>query len=162
MLQPNLERMIQLATDVFDVKNDPDQLNVNPEIIERLRQMHPSTLSEMSDENGPYAWVLIIPTTHELMNKFLRKEINERELFDLTPTDADFEALYLCSALVLEEYRRKGITKQLAVTAIENIRKVHPIKSLFVWAFSKEGDLASETIAKEVGLPLFKRDNDKF
>jgi predicted GNAT family acetyltransferase len=151
--------MIQLATDVFDVKNDPDQLNVNPEIIERLRKMHPSTMSEYNDGNGPVAWVLVIPTTTDLMNKFLNNEITENELFELTPMDAEYDALYLCSALVLEEFRHKGITKQLAITAIENIRKVHPIKSLFVWAFSKEGDLASDAIAKEVNLPLYKKIN---
>lgn len=157
MTLTNLERMIQLATDVFDVKNDPDQLNVNPEIIKRLKEMHPSTISEYIDGNGPVAWVLVIPTITELMNKFLENEITEKELFELTPMNAEYDSLYLCSALVLEEYRRKGITKELAVTAIKNISMAYPIKSLFVWAFSKEGDLASESIAKEVRLPLYKR-----
>ena len=78
-------------------------------------------------------------------------------MFDLTPPGIPYEALYLCSALVLEEHRRKGITKLLALQAIENIRKDHPVKALFVWAFSKEGDLASETIARLASLPLYKR-----
>jgi hypothetical protein len=58
--------------------------------------------------------------------------------------------------LVLEEYRNKGIAKSLTMDAIEKIRIDHPIKSLFVWAFTKEGDFVSSKISLEVGLPIFK------
>jgi uncharacterized protein YdeI (YjbR/CyaY-like superfamily) len=157
MLLSNYQRLIKLAEEVFAVKSDPDQLDVSQEVIERLKKIHPATVSEFSDENGPVAWLLVIPTTSDLMNRFLAKEITEKELFNLTPTDTAYEALYLCSALVLEEYRRKGIAKQLALKAIEDIRKDHPLKCLFVWAFSKEGDLASEALSVLTELPLYKR-----
>jgi len=153
----NFERLIQLADRVFATKNDPGQLEVNPDVIERLQRMHPSTVSEQNDGNGPVAWILMIPTTTELMNRFLKREISEKELFNLTPLNNTYEALYLCSALVLEEHRRKGIAKRLALSSIENIRKDHPLKALFVWPFSREGDLASETLARLVSLPLYKR-----
>lgn len=157
----NFERMIQLAEDVFAVKNDPDQLDVNEEVIERLKRMHPSTVSEYDDGNGPVAWVLLIPTTLDLMNKFLENKITEKQLFELTPLDAEYEALYLCSGLVLEEYRRKGIAKRLALNAVEDIRKDHPLKALFVWAFTKEGDLGSESLARLTSLPLYKKEEKK-
>ncbi len=157
MPSSNYERLIQLAEEVFAVKNDPDQLDVDQEVISRLQKMHPSTVSEYDDGNGPVAWLLLITTTNDLMERFLGKEISEKELFDLTPIQTRYEALYLCSALVLEEYRRKGIVNQLALAAIENIRNDHPVKSLFVWPFSKEGDLAAESIAHKVSLPLYKR-----
>lgn len=153
----NLERMIQLAEEVFSVKNDPNQLDVNPAVIERLKQIHPATLSEYEDGNGPVAWILLIPTTLELMNRFIENKISEKELFDLTPLNTKYEALYLCSALVLQEYRRKGIAKRLTMEAIDNIRKDHPIKALFVWTFSKEGDLGAAEIARLTSLPLYKR-----
>ncbi len=155
----NFERMIQLAEDVFASKNDPTQLDVDQEILERLEKIHPSSVSEYDDGNGPVAWVLLIPTTIVLMNKFLEKRISEKELFEQTPLNIKYEAVYLCSAMVLEEFRRKGIAKQLALDAIEKIRKNHPLKALFVWAFSKEGDLGSETLAHLVSLPLYKRGN---
>jgi len=157
MALSNLERMIQLADEVFATKHDPDQLNVDQDVLERLLKIHPATVSEYDDGNGPVAWILLIPTTIDLMNRFIANEISEKELFDLTPADSTYQALYLCSALVLEEYRRKGIAKQLTLQAIENIRKDHPLKSLFVWAFSKEGDLGSETLAALTSLPLLKR-----
>jgi GNAT superfamily N-acetyltransferase len=157
MLKSNYQRLIKLAEETFAVKSDPSQLDVNPEIIERLLKLHPATVSEFSDENGPVAWLLVIPTTYELMERFLAKEISEKQLFELTLPGTNFDALYLCSALVLEEYRRKGIIKRLALKAIEEIRSEHALKAMFVWAFSNEGDKASETISSQVELPLFRR-----
>ncbi len=149
--------MIKLAEEVFHVKNDPEQLDVDENVIKRLKKIHPATISEFDDGNGPVAWVLLIPTTIELMNKFLEHKISEKELFNQTPMNTVYEALYLCSALVLEEYRRKGITKKLLIDAINKIQKKHTLKYLFVWAFSKEGDATAETISKLTSLPLLKR-----
>jgi GNAT superfamily N-acetyltransferase len=157
MSKSNFERMLQLADEVFAVKNDPTQLDVNQEVLERLRKIHPATVSEYDDGNGPVAWVLLFPTTLDLMHQFLNATISEKELFDRTPLDIKYDALYLCSALVLEEYRRKGIAKRLTLHAIENIRKDHPLKALFVWTFSKEGDLGAEALARYTSLPLYKR-----
>ena len=149
--------MIHLADEVFAVKNDPSQLDVNEAVLERLKKIHPATVSEETDDNGPVAWVLLIPTTLELMNKFLEKKISEKELFNLTQPGAKYEALYLCSAMVLEEYRRKGIAKQLTLKAIEAIRKDHALKALFAWPFTKEGYQGGELISKLTVLPLYKR-----
>jgi len=157
MPRSNYERLINLAEEVFSVKSDPNQLDVNQEVIDRLKRIHSATVSEFSDENGPVAWLLVIPTTPDLMNRFLEMEISEKELFELTPLNSVYEAVYLCSALVLEEYRRKGIAKQLALKAIADISKDHPINALFVWAFSREGDLAAEALAKHSRLPMHKR-----
>jgi len=157
MALSNYERMIHLADEVFAVKSDPNQLDVDQDVIDRLKRIHPATLSEYNDGNGPVAWILLLPTSLDLMHRFLQKEISEKELFELTTENSVYDALYLCSALVLGEYRRKGIAKQLSLDAIKRIRKDHPLKALFVWAFSKEGDLASETIARLTSLPLYKR-----
>lgn len=150
--------MIQLADEVFASRKDVNQLDVNEEVLEHLRKIHPATVSEFDDGNGPVAWLLLIPTTLELMNLFLAGRISERELYELTPLDTLYETLYLCSAMVLEEYRRKGITKRLALHAIEAIRKNHPIKALFAWTFSQEGLLVSEALARALSLPFFRKE----
>lgn len=158
MSSTNLQRLIRLAEETFAVKDDPDQLNVDERVMKRLKKIHPSTINEHVEGDGPVAWVLVIPTTTDIMNRFLEKKITEKELFELTPTGVNYEALYMCSALVLEEYRQKGIARDLAIQAINQIRKTHPLKALFVWPFSREGDLASERVAQLVSLPLYKRD----
>lgn len=155
MVLSNFKRLVQLADEVFAVKNDPSQLDVNDEVLEKLKQMHPATVADKDEGNGPVAWVLVIPTTMELMKRFVKGDISEKELFDLTPVKATYEALYLCAALVLEEYRRKGIAHQLTLKAVETIRKDHPLQCLFVWPFSKEGDVLAQIIARETALPLY-------
>ncbi len=150
----NFERMIQLAEEVFDSKSDPDQLEVNEEVLNHLCKIHPGSVQEFDDGNGPVVWVLLFPTTNELMEDFLKNKVSEKQLFELTPLNVQYDAIYLCSAMVLEEYRRKGIAQQLTKDAIEEIRKSHPISSLFVWPFTKEGSSLSEKISTSVGLQL--------
>ena len=157
MVISNYERMIQLSDDVFSSRTDPDQLSVNENVMEHLQLIHPDTLSEYDDGNGPVCWLLCIPTTLDLMTKFIDQTISERELYELTPLNTKYEAIYLCSALLLEEFRGKGIAQNLAVQAIENIKIGHSIKALFFWAFSKEGEKLAEKVAGLIGLPLYKR-----
>lgn len=157
MTQSNFERMLQLADEVFASRLDPEQLDVNPDVIQELLALHPSTVSEFDDGHGPVAWVLVIPTTMDLMQRFLAGQISEKQLFHLTPVGTSYEAIYLCSALVLQEYRRMGISRQITCNAIDRIRAQHPIQALFVWPFSPEGEKCAEQIAKEVSIPLLKR-----
>ncbi len=53
----NLQRMMRLAEEFFETKNDPDQISVTEVIRDRLHELHPSTMSEKRNENGPIAWV---------------------------------------------------------------------------------------------------------
>jgi hypothetical protein len=119
-----------------------------------LYKIHPASVQEFDDGNGPVVWVLHFPTTNELMHRFLKSEISEKQLFELTPLNIQYDAIYLCSAMVLEEYRRKGIAQQHTKDAIHEIRKLHPITSLFVWPFTKEGSSLAEKISTSVGLQL--------
>ena len=153
----NFERMIQLAEDVFSAHNDPAQLDVDEKVIARLERIHPTTLSEHIEGDGPVVWILLIPTTIDLMNRFVAEEISETELLNQTPLDIKYEALYLCSALVLSEFRRKGLATKTGMEAIHQIRMDHPIKFLFTWNFSDEGASLAELAAKHELLPLLKR-----
>lgn len=153
----NFERMIQLAEDIFDTKSDPEQLDVNEDVLNRLKELHPCTVSEKANENGPIAWILLIPTTRKLMESFLAGDISEKELFYLTHPGEQFDCIYLCSAMVLSEFRKQGITTDLTTAAIMEISKTHKIKALFVWAFSEEGKLSAHKIANKLNLPLFEK-----
>lgn len=153
----NFQRMLTLIGEVFDTRNDPDQLQVSQEDMKKLQQLHPSTLTELADENGPGIWILLIPTTTALMNDFLEGRISEQALLDKTPVGAKYQAIYLCSATALPEYRGKGSAKKLTLEAIRNIRKTNAITSLFVWPFTPEGNKLAEAIVKESGLPLLSK-----
>ena len=153
-METNFQRMIALVTEAFDMRNDPEQLDVNEKVIARLQRIHPDTLSELN-EDGPIVWILIFPTIKKLMKDFLEEKISEKELFNLTEEGISYDCIYLCSASVLPEYRKKGHAKRLTVEAINEIRKDYPIESLFVWAFSKQGEKLAGKIGDEIKLPVY-------
>jgi len=153
----NLQRMIKLADEFFGMRNDPTQISVGESTTEKLKMIHPATMSEERTAEGPIAWILVIPTTRTVMEQFLTKQITERELLERTPIPASYDALYLCSALVLPEYREKGIARRLAASAIRSIQKDHPLRDLFYWGFSQEGRKLASALAAEFGLPLHVR-----
>jgi hypothetical protein len=162
--------MIQLADEFFATKNDPSQLTITEEVMEQLRSIHPATMGEFAKEQGPIAWTIVIPTTAAIREQFVNGKIGETELMKQTLAEIEpfaeserfnkiprFTSLYLCSALVLPEFRGKGLVKKLVCDSIRLIQKDHPIKELFVWAFSDEGKHLAKSIAASAALPLFER-----
>ncbi|MCE3259492.1 MAG: GCN5-related N-acetyltransferase (GNAT)-like protein [Bacteroidetes bacterium] len=150
--------MLQLIDDVFATRSDPGQLQVTGAQIKKLNEIHPATLSEVSNEDGPLIWVLIIPTTKSVMNEFLKGTITEKELLDKTRPGDTYDCMYLCSVTTLPEARGKGETRKLCLKAIREIAKEHPINTLFAWPFTKEGNQLSESLAKATGMELLKRE----
>ena len=153
----NFNRMIQLVTEFFDTRNDPDQISVTPEEREKLESIHPATLSELANDDGPMVWILLIPTSAATMDRFIKGTITEKQLLEETQPGAAYDAIYLCSASVLPEYRQKGLAKKVTIDAINNIRKDHPIKSLFYWPFSDWGKTLALSVSGTIGLPLFEK-----
>lgn len=149
--------MMQLAEEAFDVRNDPEQLDVDENVISRLEEIDPAAVSELANEDGPYCWILLIPTTAALMHEFLESRISENDLFERTPVGGNYDSIYLCSAMLLEEFRHRGIAGKLTLDAIARIRSRHNITSLFVWPFSEEGNKSARAIAEKTGLPLMMR-----
>lgn len=153
----NLERMIRLADEVFAVKNDPEQISVNEEVMAHLHVLHPATLAEELNDDGPVAWALVVPTTGAIMKEFLEGMITERDLLDRTKPGMLFEALYLCSALVLPEFRKQGRAARLLTASVQSVCADHPVRTLFCWPFSAEGNRLAETVARSLSLPLERR-----
>lgn len=146
--------MLDLIDEVFATRNDPNQIQVTPEQLKKLNLIHQSSLTELSNENGPLIWLLIIPTLKTVMDDFLIGNISEKEILDHTPVGVAYEAIYLCSVTTLKEERGKGKTKELCLTAINEIKKDHPIETLFVWPFTKEGEALANSIANASSLKL--------
>ena len=156
MSERNFEKMRQLAEEFFGTKNDPEQISVDEETMSLLKKIHPETLSEERNDDGPIAWILVVPTTRKVMEDFISGRISEKDLLTKTP-GAVFDSLYLCSALVLPEERGKGVATTLACRTIRAILRDHPIQFLFFWKFSDAGEGLAAAIAREFHLPLLRR-----
>ena len=156
-MQKNLERMMRLADEFFDYRNDPEQIVVDELIMAKLEAIDPASLAQQANDDGPIAWILVIPTTERVMREFLEGKISERKLLEETMPGQQFDAVYLCSALVLPEFRKKGIAKSLTLRSVNAIRKRHPIRWLYIWPFSEEGARVAEEVAAEAKLPLLRK-----
>jgi hypothetical protein len=157
-MEDKLKRMIELVNEVFDEEHGAGQITVTDEQLEKLHKIHPATMSEYNEGDGPIVWILLIPTTQTIMNRFIKKEISEKQLLEETNPGDNYDAIYLCSGTVLPEYRRKGLAEKVGMDAIHAIMKDHKIKALFYWSFSPEGAALAQKAAKELNLALYKRD----
>ena len=146
--------MIELADQVFDVRNDPEQLNVTEEVISQLKSIHPATLSEFIEGDGPVCWILLIPSTLKTMDDFIENKITESELLKSSLNEKNYQAIYLCSALVLPEFRNKGIAFRSTIDSIKSMQEKFEIHYLYSWPFSEEGRSLSEKISATLNLPV--------
>ena len=153
----NLERMIKLAEEFYDVQNDPEQIQFNSHTITRLNKIHPAVISQKATRNEPVAWGLVLPTSIRLMKLFLINKISENELLHRIRAGKNYESIYLCSLLVLPEYRGKGIAERLILRSVKAIRKEYPVQCLYCWPFSAAGEKLAEKIAGKLHLPLYKK-----
>jgi hypothetical protein len=153
----NFERMMAIIDGVFETRNDPDQLQVTERDMAKLQALHPATVSEYNEGNGPCVWVLLIPTTRAIMQQFLDGTVSENGILQQTVPGTSFEAVYLCSATTLPEYRGKGITSRITIEAINSMKAEHSITDLFVWPFTSEGEALAKKLADKLQLPLYVR-----
>jgi hypothetical protein len=91
------------------------------------------------------------------MNLFVQGELTERQLFDATEETTPKQAVYLCSAIVLPEFRRSGIAFDLSINSIRNIQEDHKIEAAFVWPFTDEGEALAHKVASSCGLTMLVR-----
>ncbi len=141
-----LDKMLNIAERFFGTASDPNQMPITRESFYKLQQLHPKTVVYRLDNGEPISWVVVLPTQTELMEKFLKREINERELLDLTKSQDEYEALYLCAAFTIPEYRRKGYAVEMFKEAIKDIPHTKDVK-LFAWPFSQEGKALAEKLS---------------
>ncbi len=150
----NMLRMFSIIEEVFEARTDPEQIQVTPAQLKKLKKIHPSTLSELADSNGPLIWVLLIPTLKEVMHEFLKGAISEKEMLKNTKVGEIYNCIYLCSVTSLPEARGKGLSKKVCMDAISKICSDYPIDTLFVWPFTKEGAELAKKLALQSKLDL--------
>jgi len=155
MINPILEqKMDKITEQIFGTEKDPDQIPINRESGEKLEKLTPHWIKYALDDKGePIAWSIVVPTSLEMMNKFLRGGITEKELLDLTKPQDMYEALYLCAIVTVPEHQRKGYALKLTIESINSIPHVENVK-LFVWPYSTEGAKFIEKLSKSLKINI--------
>ncbi|TSD03356.1 MAG: Uncharacterized protein Athens071416_37 [Parcubacteria group bacterium Athens0714_16] len=151
MNQGTSEKVRKIAEEFFGTQNDPNQIPINQDSTDKLHLIHKDTIIFKFNEKGdPIAWIVVVPTSVDTMNKFLKKEITEKELLNIATEEKKFESLYLCAVFVLPEYRQRGYAKGLIKEAFEKIPNAKNA-SLYAWIYSKEGENLIKSMQNETG-----------
>ncbi len=152
----------KLAEQYFKMETSPDQIPATLRNVKWTNKNIPDCANAIKDNNKIVGFTFIIPSTKRLMEDFISKRITENQMFEQIKKKVNygnFEAIYLCSAFIKPEYRKKGMAFEAFIKSIKKItckRKVKPI--LFYWKFTEEGEGLSKKIAKKLGLKIKMRE----
>jgi|CXWK01.1.fsa_nt_gi predicted GNAT family acetyltransferase len=157
MKKETFDKFLKISEDFFGSQTDPSQIPINEDSRNKLRLIHPDTLIYKVDENeNPIGWTVTIPTSIEVMRKFVNNEITEKELLDIAVAEKKFDALYLCATFVLPEFRGKGHAKEMRLRAIHTLSQGRDIP-LYCWIYSDEGKKLVESVSKTFGKHILNR-----
>jgi hypothetical protein len=134
-----IDETIRIAENFYGTAEDPNQIPIKRESYYKFQKLSPKTILYTLNGNGdPISWTMVLPTSKALMERFLEGAISERELLDLSQPAEKYEAIYLCSAFTIPEYRNKGHAMELLRESINAIPKVDDVE-YFAWPITEEG-----------------------
>lgn len=146
-----LQKTMTIAELIFGTQNDPSQIPIVPASAEKLDSLASGWFKYRLDENGePISWVVVVPTTREIAERFLQGAISEKEILDQTTPQERYSALYLCAAITLPEYRRKGLALELMLEAVRGIPTASDVL-YFAWPYSTDGKLFGTRLQEALG-----------
>jgi hypothetical protein len=156
MDEKSFNKVLEISEQFYGTANDPEQIPINQESRDKLQKLHSKALIFTIENSEPVSWTVIVPTSNKLAEKFLKGEISERDLLDMTEPAKQYEALYLCSAFTVPEYRKKGYAIKLLKEQINSIpHTANPL--LFAWIYSQEGERLVDKLEQELGVKIHRR-----
>ncbi len=151
-----LTRTMELAEEFFGTQKDPSQIPISFDSYHKLIKLWPGAfVYEMKNEE-PVSWGVAVPTSIELMNRFLKKEITERQLLDYTQPVEIYDCLYLCSVFTLPAFRRQGLALKLLLQLIKTA-PLSQTATLFAWPTTEEGEAIINRVEQETGQKVIVR-----
>lgn len=157
----DLRDTAELAEKYFGTEKDPEQMPTHKEASLWILEQIPECVNVIKDDGKQVGFTFIIPCNEEIMDKFLNREINERQLYEEVRkkkiNSKNFTTIYLCSAFVIPEYRRKGLVGNAVMKSIKKIVKTKHIPTLFYDAYSEDGKNVVEVSAKKLKIKVLER-----
>lgn len=150
-----------LAEKYFGAEDDETQMGTSYENSKWLYKHIPESINIIKINNKRVGFTFLLPCTRKDMHDFISKEINERQLWERVKKNKrlkNFDSIYLCSAFVLPEYRRKGLALKTSKVHINHlVKKCKNKVSLFYWNWSKEGEKLALRLAKDLKIKTHSR-----
>lgn len=112
----DINKVFDIADKEFGVGSNSNMYNPTEEEFYNIQKKYPFSFCIIKNNNNVVGYVILFPCSNKLMTDFLNKKINEHELvkeIDKNITLENVECLYLMSAYIDKEYRRKGIITEI-------------------------------------------------
>ncbi len=154
----DLRDTAEMAEKYFGTEKDPSQMPTDENASKWLLENIPDCVNVIKDNEELIGFTFIIPCNEDIMNQFLSKKINEAQLYEEVKKQKahkNFTAIYLCSAFIKPEYRRKGLAAKAVMKSIKKITKKIP--TLFFEAYSEEGKKTADAMAKKLKIKILER-----
>ncbi|MFA6974221.1 MAG: GNAT family N-acetyltransferase [Parcubacteria group bacterium] len=148
-----------LAKTFFPWIEDNNFISPDEVTYELMKKIYPNSVIFVKDGEKLIGHAFILPCNKKIMNKFLSREINEKQMFYLMKKEVNelnFNCIYLASSFILPEYRNKGLATQSLVLAIKKLCKIGNKKNvvLFYESLTEEGDRLSKKIGDQLGFKI--------
>ena len=151
----------RLAEEYFGMNTDSNQIPASMENVKWINKNIPDCVNVIKNDGKIIGFTFIVPGNKKIMNDFLDEKINENELFEMVKSNISYDnfyTIYLCSAFIKNEFRRKNLALNGFIKSIDKLLgKVKKKPILFIWAYTKEGERLGEKIAKITKLKLKKK-----
>jgi hypothetical protein len=140
-------KMEKYALEEFGI---PDENMIPPDLENDLRvqSLEKRNFVCYKKNSIPIAWSLVLPTSKNIKDRFLKREINEKQLLGESIKNPSFESLYLFAAIVLPEYRMQGLAGNLMSYQIKYFQDKYKITDFFAWVFTIEGERLIKSLEK--------------
>ncbi len=159
--EASFQQFFALLEAHFDVSQDPDQIQINPENVAWIKNRIPECLQVIEYENKFVGASLTIPCTKKLMHQFIANDITEAELAHNLQTQncnyAEIEAIYLCFAIILPEHQGCGLAYKGLTNSIHQILPAGKKVDICYWPYSAEGQALALKIARNLDFPAYPR-----
>lgn len=144
------KRGMEIAGEIFPASVGPDQMQATEENFQKLKSLNPNSILYDIRDGEIAGWAVVVPTSRELMEKFVNREIGEQAVLDLAEKQDSYPALYVCAAAVVPAYRRRGVAMNLVQEAIARM-PLEPRHELYAWTTSPEGVALIEKLQQQTG-----------
>lgn len=142
----------------FNVKEDSNQIQEEDVSYKKIIDYdceQECIIKENEKVIGSFYFIL---TSKKIMDNFLEEKINERDLLNNSRKLINFNSIYFCSAIIEEDYRRKGLIFKATKKLIKHINPLFKEKpSIFGWTFSESGSNLFKKTAKEFSFEFFEK-----
>lgn len=149
---------VKLHVEEFEVESDFEQIQEEDVPYEKLIKNDCEEECILKDHDVVIGSTFVILTSIDIMNLFLQGKITERELLFESRKIKSYNSIYLCSSIIIQEYRRFGLIFEAGKILLKKIiekNNFNPV--IFGWTFSEAGSNLLKKTAKHFNLEYFEK-----